>query len=38
MNGIEFTSHYNLLMGELSSSDHTSQNLGMRDIAKPLGI
>lgn len=38
MNGIEFTSHYKLLMGELSNSDHTSQNLGMRDIAKPLGI
>jgi len=35
---IEFANRYKLLVDEFGNSYHVSWNLGMRDIAKPLGV
>lgn len=35
---IEFANHYKLLVDEFGNSYHVSWNLGMRDIAKPVGV
>lgn len=35
---IEFANHYKLLVDDFGNSYHVSRNLGMRDIAKPVGV